>query len=149
MTQNARVALWVPTEAPPDVSGDGILTNSSPDAIDVIATRFAVGGGSGGVEEAPVDGIKYARKDADWVTISEFADAPTDGQRYARRNGVWALTMSFPEAPVDGNAYARKDADWYAIGSGGGIPDAPNDGKPYVRQSLGWVAFDLIDGGTF
>lgn len=69
MTQALRVALWVPTVAPPDI-GDGVVTTNSPDAHDAIATKFLLGGGSGGggVGEAPSDGKPYMRQDGAWVT---------------------------------------------------------------------------------
>lgn len=73
MSQNARVALWVPTGTPPDPTNDGIVTNDLPDSIKAIPTRFvAAGGGSGGggISEAPINGKPYVRQDGAWVDFS-------------------------------------------------------------------------------
>ncbi|MEY9428148.1 hypothetical protein ABH975_003463 [Bradyrhizobium ottawaense] len=48
MSQNARVARWVPT-ADPDSVGEGIISDAVPNPNNVIRTKFALGGGSGGV----------------------------------------------------------------------------------------------------
>jgi hypothetical protein len=48
MSQNARVARWVPT-ADPDSVGENVITNSVPNANNVIQTKFALGGSGGGV----------------------------------------------------------------------------------------------------
>jgi hypothetical protein len=72
MSQNARVALWVPTDDPPDAAADVIVTNDLPDAIKVIPTLFAAGGsgGGGGIPEAPINGKPYVRQDGGWVDYS-------------------------------------------------------------------------------
>ena len=64
MSQALRVALWVPTEDPPEV-GDGVLTKAAQLAANVLPTRFALasGGGGGGIPEAPFDGKTYGRND--------------------------------------------------------------------------------------
>ncbi|MHC2536969.1 hypothetical protein [Bradyrhizobium diazoefficiens] len=46
MSQNARVARWVPT-ADPDSVGEGVITDASPNPNNVIRTKFALGGGGG------------------------------------------------------------------------------------------------------
>lgn len=49
-------------------------------------------GPPGPVEEAPVDGFEYARKDASWVLSSSangILDAPADGIAYARQDNIW------------------------------------------------------------
>lgn len=71
MSQCMRAALWVPT-SDPVVANLGILSNSVPGPIDAISTRFAAvsgGSGGGGIEEAPVDGKQYARKDLGWTEV--------------------------------------------------------------------------------
>jgi len=150
MSQNARVALWVPTDDASLDVGDGVAATALPDSIKRIPTAFATSGGAGGgVPEAPADGKYYARKDTGWASFLPFTDAPADGQRYARRNGVWALTMSFPEAPTDGQSYARKNSAWVAISGGGGFPDAPEDGKAYGRMDGAWTqTLPVADGAA-
>ena len=71
MSQNARVALWIPT-VDPDEIGDSIVTTNPPTAEKVITTKFQLGGsggGGGGIPEAPSDGTPYVRQDADWVQL--------------------------------------------------------------------------------
>lgn len=71
MSQCARVALWVPTEAPVEI-GDGVVVKTFPDSIKTIATKFllgSTGGPGGGITEAPEDGAPYVRQDADWVPL--------------------------------------------------------------------------------
>src|SRR5262245_16689221 len=147
MSQNARVALWVPPGTTGLDVGDGVAATALPDSISRIPTAFsAMSGGSGGggdVPEAPITGEYFARKDGGWVSFLPFVDAPVDGQRYTRRNGVWALTMSFPEAPTDGQQYARQSGAWSVVvggSGGGGVPEAPTgDGKAYARSEADWV----------
>lgn len=73
MSQNARVALWVPTTDSVDV-GDGVGATDLPDSIKRIPTAFTpVGGGSGGgggIPEAPSNGKPYVRQDAGWADFS-------------------------------------------------------------------------------
>ena len=97
MTQALRVALWVPTDAPPDV-GDGIVTKDVELAAKVLPTRFVLGGGGGGgggIPEAPVNGKTFGRKDAGWIEITTggsgggIAEAPVDGKPYVRQSSGW------------------------------------------------------------
>jgi hypothetical protein len=72
MTQNARVARWVPVADPAEI-GDGVVTTNPPTAGKSISTKFQLAGsGSGGgtFPEAPSDGTPYARQDAGWVSIA-------------------------------------------------------------------------------
>ena len=40
--------------------------------------------------EAPIDGQKYARKNAAWAPVEEgIPEAPLDGLQYSRQNGTW------------------------------------------------------------
>jgi hypothetical protein len=97
MTQALRVALWVPTEDPPDASNDGILTKAAQIAAKVLPTRFALGGGGsggGGIPEAPIDGKTYGRKDAGWTQVTGgtgggIPEAPNDGNPYVRQSNAW------------------------------------------------------------
>lgn len=72
MTQNARVARWVPTVDPAEV-GDGVITTNPPTAGKSLTTKFQLagsGGGGGGISEAPSDGTPYARQDGAWVSMA-------------------------------------------------------------------------------
>lgn len=106
MSQALRVALFVPTEDPPEV-GDGIVTKANEIAADVLPTRFLLGGGSGGggIPEAPIDGTTYGRKDAGWVPATGgsggISEAPQDGTPYLRQNAGW---VAFP-AVIDGGTF--------------------------------------------
>ena len=71
MSQNLRVALWVPN-ADPGAIGNSIRTLAAPSANKRIQSEFAViegGGGSGPVEEAPLDGKIYVRQTGIWVEL--------------------------------------------------------------------------------
>ena len=98
MSQNARVALWVPTTAPPQSANDIVVTKSLPDAISTIQTAFelkASGGSGGGIEEAPTDGEIYGRQNAGWTVVPSggggggISEAPTDGKPYVRQSSGW------------------------------------------------------------
>lgn len=83
------------------------------------------------VGEAPVDGLPYARKDADWSEVvgggGGIGEAPVDGLQYARQDSDWSEVVGgsgdVEEAPVDGLPYARQDAGWVLAGAGGGVTD--------------------------
>lgn len=71
MSQNLRLALWVPQADPADI-GDGIRSTAISSANKRIPSEFAViegGGGAGGVEEAPLDGRVYVRQTGIWVEL--------------------------------------------------------------------------------
>jgi hypothetical protein len=67
MSQNLRVALWVPNVDPAAI-GNAIRTTAAPSANKRILSEFAVGGG-GTVSEAPLDGDSYVRADGVWVKL--------------------------------------------------------------------------------
>ena len=101
MSQALRVALWVPTEDPPEV-GDAIVTKAAQLAAKVLPTRFLMGAGGsagGGIPEAPMDNNYYARRNAAWYEV----DAPGTGGGGPAGIG---------EAPIDGKPYVRADANW-------------------------------------
>jgi hypothetical protein len=125
MTQNARLALYVPSTDDSD-PGEIVEIRSTPGAARVIQTRFAAqAGSSGGIADAPADGKFYARQNADWsVSVGE---APNDGNLWARKSNSWQVVAPFPEAPTDGQQYARMNGGWTVVTS---LPA-------------------VIDGGTF
>ena len=125
MSQNARVALFIPTTADAD-PGEIIEIRGTAAVGRPLPTRFFPQAGSaGGIGEAPVDGKLWARQNADWsVTVGE---APSDGLMWGRKSNSWQQIPAFPEAPQDGQQYARSMAAWTPVTS------LPN----------------VIDGGTF
>ena len=91
------------------------------------------------------DGIETS-----WQTITiptvPVNEAPIDGRQYSRKNAGWSETVvpTVPvlEAPVDGKQYSRKDAGWdeIIIPAPPAVPvqEAPVDGKSYTRKDAGW-----------
>jgi hypothetical protein len=72
MSQNLRVALWMPTANP--VGGSNVINNIGPPTANKrIPSAFAAmtggGGGGGGIGEAPIDGEAYVRIDGYWVQL--------------------------------------------------------------------------------
>lgn len=54
--------------------------------------KTGTAGGGGGIEEAPIDGNAYGRKNSGWTIISGSAgmsEAPLDGLQYGRQSGSW------------------------------------------------------------
>jgi hypothetical protein len=121
MTQNARLALYIPTG--PDADPGEIIEVRGNAAIGApIPTRFfAQAGSTGGIGEAPIDNKIYGRAAADWAETVTVA--PNDGTTYAQKNGAWLRFVPFPEAPADGKPYARQDVSWVQIPPFPGIID--------------------------
>jgi hypothetical protein len=72
MSQNLRVALWVPVVNP--VGGNNAIRNTAPPSVNKrIPSEFTLltggGTGGGGIEEAPLDGDAYVRVDGYWVVL--------------------------------------------------------------------------------
>ena len=70
--------------------------------VDVIENQIIDNtGGTGGIEEAPVDGQQYARKNADWSLVDvpndAVEEAPNDGKQYARKSQGWSEVDSEQE----------------------------------------------------
>jgi hypothetical protein len=64
MSQNLRVALWVPNVDPAAI-GNAIQTTAAPTANKRIASQFAASS-AGGIAEAPLDGEAYVRTNGIW-----------------------------------------------------------------------------------
>jgi len=148
MTQNARLALFVPTTADAD-PGEIIEIRGTAAVGSPLPTRFfAQAGSTGSVGEAPVDGKFYARQNADWEYTT--GEAPNDGLMWGRKSLSWQQIPAFPEAPTDSKQYARQNAAWSVVVP---FPEAPIDGLQYARSNAGWVVVTsmpaIIDGGTF
>ncbi len=51
--------------------------------------------GTGGIPDAPSDGITYGRNNAQWVQVSSgIPDAPSNGLIYGRQNATWVQVVS-------------------------------------------------------
>lgn len=78
------------------------------------------GGGGGDVEEAPLDGKLYARKDAAWEEVAagggDVEEAPLDGRAYARRDAEWTEALVFLSPLVEGTVL-KGDRDGRLVGS--------------------------------
>jgi len=148
MSQNARVALFIPPAGDAD-PGEIIEIRGTAAVGRPLPTRFFPQAGSaGGIGEAPVDGKLWARQNADWsVTVGE---APSDGLMWGRKSNSWQQIPAFPEAPTDSKQYARQNAAWSVVTP---FPEAPQDGQQYARSMAAWTPVtslpNVIDGGTF
>lgn len=112
----------------------------------------------GGIEEAPIDNKKYARKDESWDEANEFTDAPSDGSLYGRKDSDWY--------PISATKYPSKIGDTYVSNSGAivsgdhfnldGVPrlinDYPNlagtDGFPLESADPTMFTGSFIDGSS-
>lgn len=66
----------------------------------------------------------------DWQLLGGIQDAPIDGEIYGRKDGSWELVPSgLPDAPSDGDTYGRKDGDWEIIDINSTILDSFYDTK--------------------
>ena len=107
MTQNARVARWIPT-VDPDEIGDGIVTTNPPTANKTIDTKFLLGGGGGGggVPEAPSDGVQYGRKDAAWTPVIAGA-GPATGVTVTPGGGISSINVQTALLELDAEKVAK------------------------------------------
>lgn len=117
--------------------------------MDLDASFAAIEGSIAGfVEEAPIDGTSYVRKDAGWVPESGGGGGASwgsiTGTLSAQTDLATALAGKEPTIIAGTTAdYWRGDKSWQPLPSPG-IPEAPNDGQQYGRQSLGWT---VVTGG--
>jgi hypothetical protein len=86
----SAVGNWLPVEMGANMTfSSGILASAGG------------GGGTGGIAEAPTDGVYYSRRNATWVGAAIQTDAPSDNANYVRNNAAWvnisgALTAYAP-----------------------------------------------------
>lgn len=66
----------------------------------------------GGVEEAPVNGDYWVRRDKAWYETERFFDAPVNGNPYVRQNGSWE------ELSGGGGGIYSNVKDFGAVGDG-------------------------------
>ncbi|MEY9184715.1 hypothetical protein ABIG06_006263 [Bradyrhizobium sp. USDA 326] len=129
MSQNARVARWVPTIVPDSV-GEGIVTTSPPGPNDVLATKFEIPGSGGGVSWAD---------DADMEAGTETLKAVSPSTYRIELTRLFAI----PDASF---------ADPVAIAVRSGTP--ANDSNRLVKTDSNGLLDSgfmppIIDGGTF
>jgi hypothetical protein len=62
-------------------------------------------------QEAPEDGLSYARRNVAWTPVVSFPEAPSDGQQYARRNAAWSQVP----APLDAYTKAETEARYVNV----------------------------------
>lgn len=139
----------VDTTTTPPTNGQALVYDQSQD----LWIPGTVSGGGGGIPEAPIDGLTYGRKDADWhqldlvSALSDLSDVDIDSNPPMDRqalvfdalSGNWIpgdASGGIPEAPNDGSKYARWLETWVAIDD---IQEAPSDGNPYARQDGAWI----------
>lgn len=65
-------------------------------------------------------------------------EAPVDGESYVRKDGTWAVGSSggggIPDAPSDGKTYGRKNATWVEI-TGGAANTLTVSGYAYITDA--------------
>lgn len=120
-----------------------------------------------GIEEAPIDGKQYARKDADWseitsgssggvtdhteltnIGINTHDEIDTALLRLANTSGSNTgdqdLSDYLTDASSDGKTYGRKNGQWSEIVTGSGVATTLDDlsdvnaGSPLDGQALIW-----------
>lgn len=115
------------------------------EAMEIVAEKANSGTGSG-ISDAPSDGKKYVRQDANWVeetkvdtdTFATKADASALAQKQDTLvSGTNIKTINGQSLLGEGNIEIQ--------GGTGGISDAPSDGKKYVRQNANWVEETSVD----
>jgi hypothetical protein len=135
MTQNARLALWIPSTDDAD-PGETVQATGYSGGDRVIPTAFALGSGPPGPQGVPGPvGPQGPQGNA----------GPQGGKGDQGIQGPpGAIGPAGPQGPqgVQGIQGA----------TGGTFPDAPNDGQQYARQSNAWTTVSMpavLDGGTF
>lgn len=145
-------------------SGKSIIVNLDEDGL-------VFGDASGGVEEAPIDGKQYVRKDADWAEVSipsgsvqydlttqidgiidDFTvDSPVsnpsifyNGQRlYQNQYTTSGTVVSLTFVPNIGDSLViTSDGDVIIA-----VADSPHDTKTYGRKDGDWVEVTSSGGG--
>ncbi len=91
------------------------------------------------VEEAPVDGKLYGRKNEAWKEVPEnMPDAPIDGEYYARKNAAWAALEGISEALEKAEQVTQNhiDAAKYAANPSKDNPFLTQSEMPYLEKRV-------------
>lgn len=82
----------------------------------------------------------------DGLSTDVVEEAPIDGSEYNRKNGAWSVPSAsgISDAPNNGSMYVRASLGWTILPAAG-ISDAPDDAQEYTRKSLGWVVAASAD----
>jgi hypothetical protein len=135
MTQNLRVATWIPTDDSA-VLNEVVMVEGPSGTGKIIPTAFSTGGGPQGPQGIPGPvGPQGPKGDAGPV-------GPAGPQGVQGAQGNTGLTGPPGATGATGPVGPM----------GGSFPDAPADGSQYLRQNNNWVVFSMpavIDGGTF
>ena len=131
-----------------------------------------------GVEEAPVNNTLYGRRNKEWVSVTlggGIPDAPVDGLPYVRKDANWEEGYTKTDAdaafepigttathesrqdnphnvdaaqvgadPAGSAAGVQSNLDTHTSDSDIHFSDAPSDGNQYARQDAGW---EVVVGG--
>ena len=137
MTQNARIAHWLPTtnDADPD---ETVTATGTSGAGKVIPTAFKLGGGPPG----PVGPQGPAGSQGPKGDVGPAGGAGPQGIQGPKGD------------PGPQGAQGIQGPQGIQGATGGNFPDAPTDGKTYGRLNNAWVeiiagAPPIIDGGTY
>jgi len=150
MGQNARLALWVPSDEAPAL-GNVIAAEGLSTPQKVVNTRFS---NASGLPDAPSDGTLYARQDAAWTAVpaAGLVDAPADGKTYARSNAIWIESVT--KSGMDSSLAAKLNLAGGTMtgplilsGDAGNALGAVT--KQQMDAAIGAGLPAIIDGGTF
>lgn len=111
-----------------------------------ITIAAAGGGGTGGIPEAPEDGVTYGRRDAGWVTLTtvtyswnDLTDKPATFPPSVHSHPIsevtslqTALDAKISDAPNNASVYGRSGAAWVDLAAATQVTWANVTGKPTV-----------------
>lgn len=108
----------------------------------------------GGINEAPVDGFDYGRKNGAWDKVP--AEAPSDGQAYGRLSAAWSKVLAIAGGILTGPLTLAGDpalplqaaTKQYVDANTSGSNFSTGDAKITLKTvaDAGWI---LCDDGTF
>jgi hypothetical protein len=114
MTQNLRLALYVPCDEDPAAVNNVIAVEALSNAKKYVNTKFTANPGVPGPmgPEGPM-GPQGPKGDVgptgptgpQGATGGSFPDAPSDGTTYGRNNGAWAAVANILPPVIDGGTY--------------------------------------------